>query len=129
MTNTPLSIENSSFNLNIARGGGALASSSPSIISKYSIAYIIEIQRASLKQCVINENAADIGSALMALDDYNFDLQNTSFTNNIADYGKAIATKPTYLRLKVYQVDEAFLYLDDIRPEYIRAHRGSVNIK
>jgi len=59
-------------------------------------------------------NAAIQGSALAFFGDIAFSDQNCEFKDNIASFGGEIFTKPEQLKLKVYQINEAFLYVKDV---------------
>ena len=62
----------------------------------------------------------------MALDDMNFRLRNNTYDQNQAQTSGDIATRPTYIQLAIYQVKEAFLYLDDVPFEYMLMHPDTV---
>ena len=67
-----------------------------------------------------------MGAALRALGTANFDKTNSKFVNNQAEIGGDLATNPTQLRLVIYQVDDYFLFLENIEPDYMLAHSGTV---
>ena len=56
------------------------------------------------------KNVAIQGPALMAFGDMNFEYSTSTFIKNVAKYGDAVSTKPSRLRLKVYEVSELYLY-------------------
>jgi len=52
--------------------------------------------------------------------------ENCNFENNVAKYGNDFSTRPEKLRLRVYKVNEAFLYLDDISIKKIINNQDTV---
>ena len=49
------------------------------------------------------------------------DHENCKFENNVASYGGDFSARPEKLRLRVYQVSEAFLFLSEVSiPNMIR---------
>ena len=69
-----------------------------------------------------------MGSVIRTLGDMNFDFNNNVFNNNQAAIGGEIATNPTHVRFVIYEVSEAFLYLDNVSPDYMKNHHGTVNL-
>ena len=62
----------------------------------------------------------------MALDSMNFRLRNVTYDQNLALTGSNTATRPTHIQLVIYQVNEVFLYLDDVRFEDMLMHPDTV---
>ena len=80
----------------------------------------------TLSESLFQENTAYVGAALRALGTANFDATSSQFVDNTAEIGGDLATNPTQLRLVIYQVDDYFLFLEEIDPEYMLAHSGTV---
>ena len=62
----------------------------------------------------------------MALDSFNFRLRNNTYDQNLAQTGGDIATRPTHIRLVIYEVKEVFQYLDHVSCEYMLKHPDTV---
>ena len=62
----------------------------------------------------------------MALDRMNFRLRNYTYDQNVAQTGGDMATRPTHLQLVIYEVKEAFKYLDQISFNYMLNHLDTV---
>jgi len=59
-------------------------------------------------------NSAVQGSVTASFGDIVLSFENCKFKNNFANYGEDFLSKPKQLRLRVYQVNEAFLYLKQV---------------
>jgi len=59
-------------------------------------------------------NRAIQGPVLASFGDLVFSHQNCKFDNNNASFGGDFFSNPEQLRLRVYQVTEAFLYIEGI---------------
>ena len=59
-------------------------------------------------------NSAVQGSVTASFGDIVFSFENCKFKDNLANYGEDFFAKPEQLRLRVYQVNEAFLYVNKI---------------
>lgn len=63
----------------------------------------------------------------MAFGIMNFERMKSTFSDNKAQYGGNIATYPTQLKVMIYEVDEAFLFLETSpTPQYMLNHPGTV---
>jgi len=59
-------------------------------------------------------NSAIQGSVSASFGDIVFLYQNCKFNNNNASFGGNFFAKPEHLRLRVFQVNEAFSYINDV---------------
>lgn len=125
----PISVEGATFNLNNATDGGAIASFSQSKCRVLLCMLINELDSniASLNNNVFTENTANVGSVLRALGDMNFIMENNELTDNKAEVGGDIATNPTHVKLTIYKVNEAFVFIDTASFDYIKQYPGTVS--
>ena len=59
------------------------------------------------------QNNAQKGSVFITFGDMIINHHNCSFEENIANFGGDFSSKPEQLRLRIYEVNEAFLYLNN----------------
>ena len=60
------------------------------------------------------KNNATQGPAFITFGDQVVDYQNSTFEENIRVSGGDFSAKPEKLRLRIYQVNEAFIFTDDV---------------
>jgi len=73
------------------------------------------------------ENIADHGPVFNNFGDMVIKYENCKFENNVAKYGSDFYTRPEKLRLRVYKVNEAFLYLEGISIQNMMKNQETVN--
>jgi len=80
----------------------------------------------TFRKSYFRNNTAYVGAALRALGTTNFDSATSTFQNNTAQIGGVLVTNPTQLRLVIYQVDDYFLFLQNIDVPYMLSHSETV---
>ena len=56
----------------------------------------------------------------------NYNVLATTFSKNNAEIGGYLATNPTQMHFKVYEVPEFYLFIDDVSVHYILSHPDTV---
>ena len=108
-------IEDSLFKENIATSkGGAIASLTQCKVLQPQILIFLDTKPIILSNNEFRRNNAIQGSVSASFGDIVFSYQNCKFKNNNATFGGDFFANPEQLRLIVYQVNEAFLYINDV---------------
>ena len=72
-------------------------------------------------------NIATQGPVFNTFGDMVIKYENCIFQDNVASFGGDLSAKPDQLRLRIYKVNEAFLYLDDIPIQNMIVHKDTVS--
>ena len=80
----------------------------------------------SIKGNNFTKNTAKTGPVIRTLGAINFDFMENSVNDNQAVAGGIIASNPISIRLVIYEVKEAFLYIENLSFDYMINHYTTV---